>query len=241
MFIIGTESTGSMGLILHIDTSSETAYTCLAEHGIISHTIENTSTKDHAAFLHTAIKELLSLASLTQSSLTAIAVSNGPGSYTGLRVGMAAAKGLCYALDIPFITVGTLTVMAHAVLRKRAGISGDNFLYCPMIDARRLEVYTAIFDKHMNELLPPTALILNENSFEETLKENFMLFFGSGAGKFEAIVRNEKAFFIPVTEIIQSLNELAFLKFINHDFTSLAYSEPFYLKEFHSSEGQNKK
>ncbi len=223
-----------MSFILNIDSSTEIAAVSLAENGEASFTIINQNQKDHAAFLHNAINDVMQKSSLQLRSLSAIAVTNGPGSYTGLRVGMASAKGLCYALNKPLITVGTLPAMAKTIIDNQQEYTSTHF-FCPLIDARRMEVYTALYDKDLNEIFPPMALILDENSFGETLKTNNICFFGSGARKFESVLSHKKAAFLPVPEIINSIDRLSFKKFSTGDFTDLIDSEPLYIKNFHSS------
>jgi tRNA threonylcarbamoyladenosine biosynthesis protein TsaB len=222
-----------MSLILNIDTSTETASVCIARDGIVLASISNPQQKDHAAFLHNAINDIIQKNSLKLNSLSAIAVINGPGSYTGLRVGMASAKGLCYALKMPLITVGSLEVLANAAI---ATTSWDKtVLYCPLIDARRMEVYTALFDGGMNEISSPKALIINESSFAEMLKTQKMYFFGSGASKFERIVSNRNACFLTLKGSMSSMSKLSFERFQAGNFTDLIDSEPLYIKDFHSS------
>ena len=143
-----------MSFILNIDTAVEAASVCLADDGKPLAIRSNPQTKDSAAWLHNAIKDVLGEKNLGLSQVHAIAISEGPGSYTGLRVGMATAKGICYALNIPLITVNTLQMMAAAAQ------GGDANLLCPMIDARRMEVFTAVFDQQLNEIQPSTNLIL---------------------------------------------------------------------------------
>jgi tRNA threonylcarbamoyladenosine biosynthesis protein TsaB len=230
-----------MSLILNIDTSTETASVCIAEDGNELSTIANPYQKDHAAFLHNAIKDIIQKNSLKLNSLAAVAVTNGPGSYTGLRVGLASAKGLCYALNKPLITVGSLEVLAKTAIGYVIA-ENESAFYCPLIDARRMEVYTAIFDQHMNEVSEAKALILNENSFAEILSSKKMYFFGSGAAKFEAFLSKHKAFlsnknaaFLTIKETMASMSSLSFQRFLKKKFTDLIDSEPLYIKDFHSS------
>lgn len=162
--------------------------------------------------------------------INAVAVSNGPGSYTGLRIGLSAAKGLCYALQIPLITIGTLQMMAQAAKNSEAN------LFCPMIDARRMEVFTALYDSEGNEVMKPAALILDENSFAEELKESRILFFGNGAGKFKDICSNSNAIFKDIEAEASHLAKISQQKFTAGDFAALAYSEPYYVKEFFTTQ-----
>ena len=220
-----------MSLILNIDTSGKTAAVSMAENGIAIHTIINADQKDHAGFLHNAIHELVQKTSVRLSSLDAIAVVSGPGSYTGLRVGMAGAKGLCYALGKPFITIDSLRIMSDSVI---GSTKKAYSLYCPLIDARRMEVFTALFDNELNVLSNPGALILTESSFTEILETSQTCFFGSGAEKFEAISKHKNAVFLPVTDFTTSMCKLSFELFSTKKFTHLVDSEPLYIKEFYS-------
>src|SRR5665647_1745116 len=147
-----------MALILNIDTATESAIISISEKDKIIDSVTNSNQKDHASFLQPAIKNLLQKADLSINKLNAIAVTAGPGSYTGLRVGMASAKGLCYALKIPLITINTLEVMALSSLKQ---IHDPSALYCPMIDARRMEVFTAVYDHHLTEIIKPCSMILD--------------------------------------------------------------------------------
>src|SRR3954463_10682013 len=146
-----------MSFILNIDTSIESAAVCIAENGTELHTISNSTKKDHATFLHNAIKNIIEITSIGLQSLDAIAVANGPGSYTGLRVGLATAKGLCYALNKPLILLNTLEVMAHAAIKETFNTrhSVADILYCPMIDARRMEVFTGIYNEQIENIVKP--------------------------------------------------------------------------------------
>jgi len=223
-----------MSIILNIDTSTEIASVSIADNGVILASVLNAIQKEHASFLHNAVKDVFSSLSLNINNIDAIAVTNGPGSYTGLRVGMASAKGFCYALNKPLITVGTLNAMATAGLHAAKETAVQSTLFCPMIDARRMEVYTAVFDSNMLEILPACAMVLDENSFKEMLSKNKMLFFGSGAIKWSSICTSENAGIINELEITTAINQLSYKKFINNDFTDLSYSEPLYVKEFFS-------
>ena len=167
--------------------------------------------------------------------MDAIAVTKGPGSYTGLRVGMASAKGLCYALNKPFITIGTLNALTVAAINKTKEDTPGYDLFCPMIDARRLEVYTAVFDKDMNEIIAPCAMVLNNNSFEDLLKSNNILFVGSGAKKWSNLIESAKASFLNEIDASNAISNLSYTKLKHKDFTDLSYSEPLYVKDFFST------
>jgi tRNA threonylcarbamoyladenosine biosynthesis protein TsaB len=217
-----------VSFILNVDTAVETASVCLAENDKPLATRQNANTKDSAAWLHLAISEILRQQGLELSSLDAIAISAGPGSYTGLRVGMAAAKGLCYALKVPLITINTLQMMAAAVKDQSAA------LLCPMIDARRMEVFAALFDNNLNEVAPSMNLVLDPESFKDVLDRSSVLFFGNGSNKFQSIVKHQQAIFAEVHSTAADMTHLSYRKYRNSDFGSLAYSEPFYGKDFHS-------
>jgi tRNA threonylcarbamoyladenosine biosynthesis protein TsaB len=222
-----------MSVILNIDTSLDIAYISIAKNGEVIKSVSNTEQKDHGGFLQPAIKALLTDADISIADLDAIAIAAGPGSYTGLRVGMASAKGLCYALKKPLITVGTLEILAHAAMLQYSNdpISSTSLL-CPMIDARRMEVFTALYDLSIKPVIDPCAMVLDENSFANSLLKNQVLFFGNGASKWKLICRHEKALFIQVFNNPLAMSNLAHAKFKHNDFANLAYSEPLYLKEF---------
>ena len=213
--------------ILNIHTATETALINLMADEKILGAFSNDVTKHHASFLHTAVKELLQEHNILINDLDAIGVSCGPGSYTGIRVGLATAKGLCYALKIPLITYNSLEVMA---------ISATNFAkdhtacYCPMIDARRMEVYTAIYNYDMEEITPPSAIILNENSFAEILNCNKVLFSGSGAYKFQQIKKHTNAVFLYQSITAESLAKISWKKYVKNDFENVPYAQPLYIK-----------
>lgn len=218
-----------MSLILNIDTAVQWASVCLADDGKVIASAVNPSEKESASWLHVAINDLLQQNSVQAGQLEAVAVSAGPGSYTGLRVGMAAAKGLCYALSVPLIAINTLQMMAAAIKVSSAG------LLCPMIDARRMEVFTALYNTSLKEVMPSTNLVLDEGSFSDWLQENTILFFGNGSKKAEPLIRSANASFTAVQAAASDMAVLAAQKFAAGQFSDLAYSEPLYGKEFHSS------
>lgn len=217
-----------MALILNIDTALDNASVCLSREADPLHLLVNENQKDHAAWLHPAINSLLQEQQCRLQDLDAIAVSIGPGSYTGLRIGLSAAKGFCYALSIPLIAVGTLPVMACAVQEE------SDALICPMIDARRMEVFTALFDSRLNEKMTAKALVLNETSFENELADSAILFCGSGSSKFQPLVRHPHARFSKTTHNATHLGKLSYSFFTKKWLAPLAYTEPLYIKEFYS-------
>ncbi len=217
-----------MSYILNIDTAVETASVCLSLNDESIALNENPIQKEAAAWIQQAIKELLNNQGVSLNQLSAIAVSSGPGSYTGLRVGMATAKGLCYALKLPLITISTLQMMAVSALGEKDG------LLCPMIDARRMEVFTAMYDYELTEVMAPQALILTENSFEKVLQQKKIFFFGNGSVKFSHIATNSNAEFITISTNAKHLVPLSYKSLKAALFADLAYSEPFYGKAFYS-------
>ena len=221
-----------MSLLLCIDSSMENASVSISREGSVLQHLTNNVQKDHAAFLHVAIAELLKKHKLKSSDLDAVAVSSGPGSYTGLRVGFAAAKGLSFALNKPLISIGTLEMMAKAVQMK--GDLNPGELFCPMIDARRAEVYTGLYTQDIETVQPPHALILTAASFEDELLNNKIFFFGNGVSKFQQIVSNANAVFLEMPETISALAALAFYKFNCHDFVPVMSAAPQYVKEFYN-------
>ena len=224
-----------MSLILHIDTSTETAGIFLSSEGLLLSSALNPTQNDQAAWIHTAIDKLMRDAGYHMKDLKAVAVVAGPGSYTGLRVGMATAKGICYALDIPLITENTLELMAaSAFIKLRYLPIPQTSIFRPLIDARRMEVFTALYDSLLVELLSPRAMVLEENSFETWLTQGPIFFFGSGAAKWQQVCHHSKAYFVPVLFSGEQFVSRTYSKFLRNEFTVLAYAEPVYLKEFYT-------
>jgi tRNA threonylcarbamoyladenosine biosynthesis protein TsaB len=217
-----------MTLILNIDTAVQSASVCLSEGETIIGELSNPSEKESAAWLHMAIQQIVHEHHLPLQQLSAIAISAGPGSYTGLRVGMAAAKGLCYALKIPLITLNTLQIMAASA----KGIDAD--LLCPMIDARRMEVFTALYNASLQEIMSSTNMILEQGAFDNQLEKHTVCFFGNGSEKAGTIIQHRNASFAMVKTSARDMASLAIKKFEAAQFSELAYSEPFYGKDFYS-------
>lgn len=224
-----------MSLILNIDTATENASICIAHDGVSIALLENAEQKDHAAWIHPAIEKLLEDAKYMVQDLEAVAVTAGPGSYTGLRVGMSSAKGLCYALNIPLITENTLRVMALATRQMMNTRSGkQNILFGPMIDARRMEVFAALFNQELEEVMQSGALILNNDTFSEHLAKFEIIFSGNGSKKFEQFVNHTHAIFVEAHYSAEHLALLSHKKFESKEFDDVAYSTPLYLKEFYT-------
>lgn len=220
-----------MALILNIDTATEIATISISEKDKIIDSVTNSNQKDHASFLQPAIKNLLQKADLSINKLNAIAVTAGPGSYTGLRVGMASAKGLCYALNIPMITINTLEVMALSSIKQ---MQDQSALYCPMIDARRMEVFTAVYNHHLTEIVKPCSIILDDGSFKDMLQKNKIYFSGSGILKLKDILETQNAIFVNKGITTDAMAELSYKNYINKNFANVSYASPVYLKEFYT-------
>ncbi|MFY7957346.1 MAG: tRNA (adenosine(37)-N6)-threonylcarbamoyltransferase complex dimerization subunit type 1 TsaB [Flavobacterium macrobrachii] len=214
-----------MTYILNIETATKNCSVSLAKNGetILCKEIAEQG-YSHAEKLHVFIEEIVNEANLNFSEIKAVAVSKGPGSYTGLRIGVSAAKGLCYALQIPLISIDTMQVLA-----KKAVVDG---LIVPMIDARRMEVYSAIFDKNHNKIKDVEAEILTENSYQDF--DQTIYFVGDCQEKCKTVLVKDNFKFLPeiVFPSANEMSQLSFEKFQNNDFKDVAYFEPFYLKDF---------
>lgn len=220
-----------MGLILHIDTALEVASVALAQEDSLLGFSSNELQNDHASWIHSAIEKLLKDANKEMQALDAVAVTIGPGSYTGLRVGLATAKGICYALQKPLITIPTLELIASALKVPTQA------LIVPMIDARRMEVFTATYRGNLQEVKTPYALVLDENSFSEELLEQEVFFCGNGAAKFQSICQSPQAYFECSSATAAQMIPLGNIRFSEQNFADLAYSDPLYVKEFQSHQG----
>ena len=214
--------------ILQINTALQEASVSISLDGELLGERVNPAQQEHAGFLQPAIADLCDSLNIKLKDLDAVSVVNGPGSYTGLRVGLSAAKGICFALQLPLILINTLEWMAQGNVRK------DVEWVCPMIDARRMEVFTAIYDQNLNPLLAPQPLILEAGSLSELLAQQSISFIGDGAIKWQSICQHPHAVF-PGTQLnALSFTQLSFRDFTERKFADLAYSEPFYTKDFHS-------
>lgn len=220
-----------MALILNIETATTVCSVTLTEHGKLLALKEVNNGYTHSENLTVFIREVFSETNHTYSDIDAVAVSKGPGSYTGLRIGVSAAKGLCFALNKPLIAINTLQ---HLSLALNIQHSTPNTLFCPMLDARRMEVYCAIYDSAGNEIKKTSAEIIDEGSFADILKNNRIIFFGDGAAKCKtALSQHSNADFVdnvfPSAQHMMSLSEKAFKE---KRFEDVAYFEPYYLKDF---------
>lgn len=224
-----------MALILNIETSTNVCSVALTDNGMVLQRHEDHKGQNHAALLSGYIKECLDEVDRKGLKLEAVAVSIGPGSYTGLRIGLSEAKGLAYALDIPLIGVDTLKLMAVSVMFRHE-VDSDA-LFIPMIDARRMEVYTSVLDLSLNTLMPPAPLILDEASYAEWIGSGRqVLIFGNGSDKAQTVITGDNVKFIPnINPIAADMLALSEMAFRQNDFLDLAYSVPAYLKEFQAT------
>jgi tRNA threonylcarbamoyladenosine biosynthesis protein TsaB len=224
-----------MGLILSLETSASTCSAALHQSEQLISYSELRKEKSHAAFITILIEDVLKHAGAELNQLNAVALSGGPGSYTGLRIGAATAKGLCFALDIPLIEVSTLAALALAQIT--ATPNQEEYWYCPMVDARRMEVYAAVYNNELQTILPIAPVILTKDTLAEQLSQQPIIFFGSGAAKFNALLENStRAHFVDRMHVsAREIGSLAFPKWEKHEFVDLAYYEPYYLKEFYTT------
>lgn len=216
-----------MALILHLETASTNCSVSLAENGVLLGSREHNSPSfSHSEQLHLFIKEVMEQAGVSMNDLSAVAVSKGPGSYTGLRIGVSSAKGLCYALGIPLISTPTLKGMA---MQKKV----EEGVLIPMLDARRMEVYTAVFSPEYDELEPVRALVLQPDSFLEYAKKGPVYLIGSGALKCRELLKHPHfAFDEAIVPSSKTMCAEAFRKYESKQFEDVAYFEPYYLKDF---------
>ena len=216
-----------MTYILNIETATTNCSVSLAKEGaVIGLKEDNNLSYSHAERLHVYIDEVLKTANVSKNQLSAIAISKGPGSYTGLRIGVSAAKGLCYALSLPLISIPTLEALAHQV-------ENPNGVVVAMLDARRLEVYSAIYDSNFQETRTTEAEIITSESYRELLESSAVYFIGNGVAKTKALITHQNAHFIEnKLPSAQQMCALSFDKFKSNTFEDVAYFEPFYLKDF---------
>ena len=221
-------------LILLIETATTSCSVALAQGPHILAKKELNERNIHASHITLFIDEVMQIAQKSYSDLHAVAISEGPGSYTGLRIGTSTAKGLCFALDIPLIGINTLQAMSAGLLEGNPSFKEDsNILLCPMIDARRMEVYMALFDSNMKVIEPTQAKIIDETSFNQYLSNYTIVFFGDGASKFKPLYQHQKnVVFIDFENTASHLAPLALHKLNKGLIEDVAYFEPYYLKDF---------
>ncbi len=221
--------------LLLVESGINVCSVAIAKEGKVIGIKESTDEKAHASQLTSFINQLVKETGIGIQSLDAVVVSKGPGSYTGLRIGVSAAKGICYAADKPLISVCSLDSMVYGALTLYESIIAKceiDFL-CPMIDARRMEVYTALYDKSLKKITDTQAVVVDNNSFQSLLCNKKILFFGNGASKCREIINNPNAIFIDTfSPSAQFMIPLANKAFDNGTFENIAYFEPYYLKDF---------
>ena len=220
-----------MKILLFIETSTKNCSVALFDNGNLLQLKENNSEKYmHAEKLTIFIEDVIKKTKISFKEISGVILSKGPGSYTGLRIGTSTAKGLCYSLDIPLISVSTLRAMAFSMSSKH------NFkFYCPMIDARRMEVFSSIYDQKNNQVREIRADIVDQYTYSQFLKTK-VLFFGDGALKCKSIINSSNAYFLDgIFPSAKNIGLLGFDKFLNNDFEDVAYFEPYYLKDFVAS------
>jgi tRNA threonylcarbamoyladenosine biosynthesis protein TsaB len=226
-----------MAVLLLIETATPVCSVALSKDSELLALRESREENIHSSLITVFMQEICEEAGLPMPDIDGVAVSKGPGSYTGLRIGVSAAKGFCYALDKPLIAISTLQSMADGARQHLPDDKGNLYhkpLLCPMIDARRMEVYTAVYDTGLNEIMGISAKIIDENSFSALLSGHPMYFFGNGAGKCRDVLagRGNANFiegFVPSSKHMIGLAEHAYL---NRKFEDVAYFEPYYLKDF---------
>lgn len=228
-----------MAVILNLETSTPVCSVALSKDGAVIFNQQDFEGPSHTDKLGVFVQEALDFAEANELKVDAIAVSCGPGSYTGLRIGVSTAKGLCYGLNIPLIAIRSLEIMACALLFDPQ--IDEEALLCPMIDARRMEVFAAIYDRALHAVKPVSADIIDENSYSEFLEKQQVIFFGNGADKCRSILTHPHAIFKnDIHPLAQNMLALAEKAFRNEDFVDVAYFEPFYLKEFVATTPKNK-
>lgn len=225
-----------MVLLLSIETSTQCCSVALHEDGMLIATKVVETPRSAASQLAVMIDELFHTSDRKPQLLKGVIVAAGPGSYTGLRIGVATAKGLCYALNIPIISVNTLELMAYQFLEmesKEKHIQNDKVILCPMLDARRMEVYCALLDHNLNYIEPVQAKVIDKESFIGIIESTPVFFFGDGADKCKDVIRHSNARFISgIIPLASSLGEIGFKKWKQGEYEDLVLFEPFYLKDF---------
>ena len=236
-----------MAYIINIETSTEVCSVALSNNGEMQLLRESDEGLNHSKLLPLFIDEIFKETGLRAKFIDAIAVSMGPGSYTGLRIGVSLAKGLCYSLDIPLIAIGTLDAMGIYTgnnIKKYSGgmdMIQNDLLCCPMIDARRMEVYTALYNLRGEKIEDVNARIIREDTFSKYLEQHQIMFFGNGSTKCKTILNHPNALFNgPLKNSARFMLELAENKFNSEEFEDVAYFEPFYLKDFIATVPVNK-
>jgi len=220
-------------MILSLETATNVCSVALSDNGVLLNIKESSIDKSHASLLTVFIDILLKDAGLKVADLDAVAVSKGPGSYTGLRIGVSTAKGLCYAAGVPLIAINTMQSMYYSFIESDEKGAGDDIIYCPMIDARRMEVYSSLFDSEGNELSEVKAEIIDTDSYKDMLGDSKIKFFGNGADKLSDTIVHKNALFHKGFELsARGMTVPAEEALKDNNFEDIAYFEPYYLKDF---------
>lgn len=229
-----------MALILNIETSTNVCSAALAENGKVIDLKENFDGRTHASSLTVYIEQLFKDNKFSFDQIDAVSVSEGPGSYTGLRIGVSVAKGICYGQNKPLIAINTLKAMAKMALDSDI-ILPENSLLCPMIDARRMEVYSALFDLQTNNIRETRAEVIEQDAYKKELHEHSIYFFGDGAKKCMDVIQHENAHYIDdIYPSAKYMSELSNKLFKDGEFKDMAYFEPYYLKDFVATTSKKK-
>jgi len=225
-----------MALLLSLETSTQCCSVALHDDGVLVTSKIIETPRSAASQLAVMIDEVFHSANRKPQELKGVIVAAGPGSYTGLRIGVATAKGLCYALNVPIVSMNTLELMAYQFLETdtvKKYTKGDNVILCPMLDARRMEVYCALLDHNLNYIEEVQAKIIEEDSFKDILKSTTIFFFGDGADKCKEIIKHPNAHFSHgLIPLASSLGEIGYKKWKEAAYEDLVSFEPFYLKDF---------
>ena len=232
-----------MALILHIETATPVCSASLSRDGTLLDLRETNDPRSHATRLSPFIEQLMKSNNLSYDNLDAVSISLGPGSYTGLRIGVSTAKGIAYGAGLPVIGISTLQALANRVVKEKADILGEEakILLCPMLDARRMEVYSAFFTIDLELKREVKADIIESDSYRDYLNPGPVYFFGNGSEKCKETIRHNNARYIPdIESSSQFMIQLAESAFKKKDFLDTAYFEPFYLKDFIATIPKNK-
>lgn len=221
-----------MSLLLSIETSTLGCSVALHEQGKLLHSVETQVPQSASSQLAVMIQKVLNESRKKPAELKGVVVAAGPGSYTGLRIGVATAKGLCYALEIPLVSINTLELLAYQFINSKK-IERSSSLLCPMLDARRMEVYTILLDAQLNILRPTEAKVIDDTSYVDLLENNPIYFFGDGAAKCQEFIKHPNAHFVSdIIPLARYLGEMGFVKWTKNLVEDIASFEPFYLKDF---------
>jgi len=227
-----------MSLLLLIDTATDIARVALLTKDQVLAFRENSDSRQHATFVQPAIEAMCTETGIQLAQLEGVVVVNGPGSYTGLRVGLSSAKGICFALDIPLYTLNTLQVMAAASVRNWKALGKEitpETLFCPMIDARRMEVFTALYTITLQPVMTPVAVILTEPKGKTLIERKYIIYSGNGAAKLKSLLPEGTPCFPECMYLLEDLSFLAFETLKTGYRQDIAYSQPIYIKDFHNA------